>query len=579
VTRRSTALPRGYWGPDLVRPILDKTLTVRVEVDLTELAPGERTALSELIAAAITIQDIAEDQEHHQALKARAALQSLHQRLGQPRETADLLTLYDLNQGPIATTIENELLPFLPVDGFVPGRNVYPWGVTSDELESFFDRHLERRSELLAFHAVVRRTTPAALRRDLATLRRHRVLASLHPGLEERLHALATDPRPDAYYAVPYSVAWAEPILSVVASLQRAATALDSEDRDLAAFLRLRGRDLLTDDNEAGDAAWIHGQFGRLDVVLGAYEVYDDDLFGAKGFLGMAILVRDEPGTRAMRERMRHLQEIENALPTERHSVVRADIPIGSYDVALASGQARSVAAEILPNDPDLIRKYGRKIAMRRNTIVDPDVFERVAARWRAAIVPEQAAALTPAGAFEQFMWHEVGHYLGPDTDRDGRPHEQHLGEDAALVEELKAELVSQFAAIWLHDRGSYDADQLNGILASAILAGLRPVRPLRTQPYPTLWHMELNYFFEQGLVTETADGLRIHFDRHLEVVTAMLREVLGLLEHGTRTESSAFIERYSIWDARHDTIAARLRAVERHRFTHAKYALLEGGE
>jgi hypothetical protein len=571
-------LPRGYWGPDRTRPILDKVLTARYAVDLSDLGPGERAAIDELIAAGPVLQDLNENMEHHQALRARRRLRELHDKLDRPAETADLLKLYEVSQGPIATTLDNELLPFLPVHPFTGGRNVYPWAIKADEVEAFMAKQPERRPWILDPHTVVIRTAPAAVRRDLATLRRHPILAGLHPGLVEYLHAVGAEPDRDPLYAVPYSVAWPDAILTIAGRLFRAAEAVAPEDPDLAAFLRLRSRDLLADDNEAGDAAWVRGTFKDLDVVVGAYEPYDDDLFGAKAFFGLSILRREAAGTIELRDRMRHLQEIEDALPIDRHRTVASDIPVGSFDLIAAFGQGTQPVAEILPNDAELIRKYGRKILLRHNVAVDPGPFERVAARWRAAMAPVHHAELTPVGNFRQVTWHEVGHYLGPDTDRAGNALEAALGEDASVIEELKSELLSVFACLWLGRAGAFTADEVRAVVAASILGGLRPVRPLRSQPYPTLWLMMLNHHLETGLLRIEEDGLHIHHEDAPAAVESFLREALAIQDHGSHAESSAFIERYSTWDERHERIAARLIAVERYRSVHLRFAILEEG-
>jgi len=576
VAPRSAALPRGYWGPDRTRPILDKVQTIRFEVDLSGLGPGERGAIDELVTAGQILQDLAELTEHHQALDARARLHALHERLGEPAETADLLTLYGLFQGPIATTLENKLEPFLPVDGFVGGRNVYPWGIEAAEVEAFLARRPEQRPTILGLHTVVRRTTPTALRRDLANLRRHRELAALHPGLEERLTALSSATTPEALYAVPYSVAWPSRVLGIAAALWRAGDAVEAEDRDFAAFLRLRSRDLLTDDNEAGDAAWVRGTFGHVDVVIGAHEPYDDDLFGAKAFFGLSILVRDEGATRELNERTRHLQDIENALPIDRHRIVSSDIPIGSFDVVAAFGQGVGTAAEILPNDPVLIRKYGRKIALRRNTVVHPSSMERLEDRWRAVMAPVHIDELTAEGVFRQISWHEVGHYLGPDTDRAGRALEETLGEDAAPLEELKSELVSMFACAWLGRIGAFTQAEVRAVVAHGILGAFRPARPLRSQPYPTIWLMLGNHLLEQGALRIGDDGVHIDHDRIAAAVEQMLGETLAIQDHGSHADSTAFIERHSTWDERHERLAARIKAAERYRYRNSIFEILE---
>ena len=574
----AASLPRGYWGPDRVRPILDKVQQTRYEVDLDGLGPGTRAAVDELVRAGRALQDLAELTEHPQALDARARLETLHERLGRPAATRDLLDLYEFSQGPIATTLENELLPFLPVDGFAGGRNVYPWQIEAAEVEAFLEQYPEQRGDILGLHTVVRRSTPTNLRRDLTTIRGHRELAVLHPGLEARLTALAADATPPALYAVPYSVAWPKRLLAIADHLWRASELLCKEDADFAAFLNLRARDLLTDDNEAGDAAWVRGTFGDLDVVVGAHEPYDDDLFGAKAFFGLSILARDEPSTHELRDRLRYLQAIEDALPIGRHRSVAGDIPVGSFNAVAAFGQGRGTAAEILPNDPDLIRKYGRKIALRRNLTVHPDAFGRVAARWKLVMAPVHHGDLTPEGIFRQNTWHEVGHYLGPDTDHLGRSFEASLGEDGPPIEELKSELLAMFAGLWLGRIEAFTPDEVRAMIGYGIFGGFRPVRPLRSQPYPTIWLMIGNYFLEAGVLWLADDGYHLDYDRVWETTVAMLGEVLALQDRGVKADSSAYIERWTRWDERHDAIAARIRGAERYRFRFDRYAILEDG-
>jgi hypothetical protein len=567
-------LPRGYWGPDRTRLILDKTLVTPYDVALDGLGAGERGAVNQLVEAGRAIRDLDEETEHHQALPARGRLQALHVRLGRPKQTADLLELYELFRGPIATTLENERAPFLPVDPFAEGRNVYPWAIKAGEIEAFLEARPDRRPEILDLHTVVRRTTARSLRRDLAALRRHAVLDHLHPGLRDRLSALL-EHAGEPFYAVPYSVAWPNRILEISSRLWRAADKVAADDADLAAFLRQRSRDLLTDDNEAGDAAWVRGSFGRLDVVVGAYEQYDDDLFGAKAFFGLTLLLRDEAGTAELKERIQYMQAIEDALPIDRHRAVAPEIPVGTFDVIAAFGQGVEVNAEILPNDATLTRKYGRKILLRRNFTMHPAVVARLERRWRAAMAPVHHDELTAEGMFRQTTWHEVGHYLGPDTQRSGKTFDDALAEDAAVMEELKAELLSTFACLWLQGVGAYTPSDVRAVAAGGLLGSLRPVRPLRSQPYPTLWVMRLNHALESGYVRIADDGLHIEHDRLADAVTSMLRETLAIQDGGTHADSSAFIERYSTWDERHERIATALRAAEQHRFVLPRFAVL----
>ena len=569
-------LPAGYWPAEESRRILDQTLEYRLESDLSSLTPTERSVLDSLVEVGRILDDVNDDQRHHQALSARRELRKLDERLGHPDRTRDLLRLDELFQGPIATTLENELLPFLPVDPWTEGKNVYPWAIGREEIEAYLEAHPDDRESILGLHTVVRRTTPAALKRDLFTLDDQPILDELHPGLRDSLESRTAQPDRHALYAVPFSVAWPGPIVEAARILTHAATAIGRERRDLAAFLRQRARDLLTDDNEAGDAAWVRGDLGPLDAVIGSYETYDDDLYGAKGFFGVSLFLRDETATAALRRALDDLPAVEGALPYESRRRVVTDLPAGSYDILAAFGNGKSTGAEILPNEPDLLRKYGRKILVRRNLYTHPEAFSRVRARWEAAMDREHHPELDSEGRYQQVVWHEIGHYLGPERAADGRSIEDSLEDDAAPIEELKAELTSQFAAHELQKLGHLAWEDVRGIAAGAILSSLRPVKPIRSQPYPTLWLMEFNWFVEQGLLVYEEGRLGVRWERHAEAVSSMLRQVLAIQEAGSKRDAADFIERYSTWGDRHETLAQNMRAAEQYRYTLPTYGLLE---
>src|SRR4029450_3882991 len=95
-----------------------------------------------------------------------------------------------------------------------------------------------------------------------------------------------------------------------------------------------------------------------------------------------------------------------------------------------------------------------------------PDAFSRVAARWHAAIDREHQPELTADGRYQQVVWHEIGHYLGPATADSGHSIEDTLEDDAAPIEELKAELVAQFAAHQLQQLGPLEDEDVRGIAA-----------------------------------------------------------------------------------------------------------------
>jgi hypothetical protein len=567
------ALPAGYWTAARSKPILDQTLTLRLEPDTSGLGAGEKAALQKLLAAGQLMQEVYEHSRHHQALVARRRLDALA-KAGAPG-AADLQTLYRLFQGPIATTLENTREAFLPVDPVAPGKNVYPWGITRQELETWLGAHPERRAEMLAGRTVVRRDTAQSRGADLFVLRRYPVLEALHPGLRKRLGGA---PTAGGFYAVPYAVAYADQMVGAHGLLSEAADAVGGEDAELAGYLRHRARDLLSNDYESGDASWVTGRFKRLNAQIGAYETYDDELFGAKAFHGFSVMLRDDAATSAVQGAIHGLQELEDALPYEPHRKVREDIPVGVYDVVADFGQARGTnTATILPNETLNVRRYGRTIMIRRNIIENPALFSLTDAAWKAAVAPAHAEELRADGNFYRTLWHEIGHYLGPDTDQQGRDLDVALQDAADAMEEMKADLVSLNAAPALRQRGYYDDARLRSVYASGIRRVLQSVKPRRDQPYQTMQLMQMNHFLEAGLLRydPVAQRLSIDYARYPDAVRSLLQEVLAVQRAGDHARAEQFIQRLTTWDERHQALAARMRAQERYRFRLVRYAAL----
>jgi hypothetical protein len=548
-------LPAGYWPESKSEEILAKTATIRVAPDLSVLNDAERAALKDLMAAGEIMQRLYEHSRHHQALAAFAALQ----KLPRTKQTENLLALYRYNRGPIAETLDNKREPFLPVDPQVPGRNVYPLDVTKAELDAFLAANPGLRGEILAERTVVRRATKESIDRDRATLAAHPALRVLHPELAARLD------NAKGFYAVPYSVAYADDLFAAQKLLMSAAAKIESDDAEFARYLRNRARDLISNDYESGDASWVTGRFKRFNAQIGAYESYDDALYGAKAFHSMSIVVANEKATTELRRALGKLQEIEDALPYESDKRVREDIPVGVYEVVADYGQARSAnTATILPNDPLFARRYGRTILLRENIMRHPAIVDQDARVFRAATADAHANDFGPDGNFYRTLWHEIGHYLGPDTEA--------LEEYSDAVEEMKSDLISLFA---LH---RMKHPSLRAIQASGIRRTLQSVKPRSDQPYNTMQLIQFNWFLDKGLLTAdpATARLTIHYDRYAEVVTSLLREVLKLQQSGDKAATAAFFAKWTTWTPElHERLAARIREAQGARFRLMTYGAL----
>jgi len=559
-------LPAGYWPLEKSQPLIDKTQTITLAGDLSKLSDGERKAVAKLIEVGQIFQKLYEEQRHPQALSSYRALVELDKKTGSTPATQNLLTLYRLFQGPIATTLDNKREPFLPVDPLKPGKNVYPWGIAKEAVDP-------KRTDLLDLRTVVRYGKD--LKGDIATLNKYPALQTLHPKLLAELQRA----QPGALYSVPYAVAYGDDLMKAYGLLNDAADAVQKDDDEFARYLRNRARDLLSNDYESGDASWVTGRFKNLNAQIGSYETYDDELFGVKTFFAFCLLQTRQQETTALREAMKGLQTLEDSLPYQNHKKVREDIPVGVYDVVADFGQSRGGnTATILPNESYLARRYGRTILLRANIMRDTGIFEGSARTLAAAIGEQQAKDLTPDGNFYRTLWHEVGHYLGVDRTRDGRDLDEALQDNSNTLEEMKADLVSLFVAEALHKQGYYTDAQLRSVYAGGVLRVLQNNRPRRDQPYNTMQLMQWNFFLENGLLSfdPATKTLHINYDKYHDVVGKMLEKTLAVQYEGDKAASDRFIDQYTKWDDNlHGAIAANIRAQQRYRFRVFKYAAL----
>ncbi|HEX6930329.1 MAG TPA: NUDIX hydrolase [Gammaproteobacteria bacterium] len=568
-------LAEGYWGDDRTSPILDRTLTLRLAPDVSMLTPAEAAAVKYLLAAGALLHEIYLTQSHHEALSSLQTLRDLDARLDSPQATQDLLALYRIFKSPIAVTPENTRAPFLPVDGVVPGKNVYPLDATRAELDAFMAAHPE--VNLLGVRTVVRRASKENAQHDLALLKKHPALETLHPALAGKLLRYARTPDTTAFYALPYAVAYADRLMQVYAHLRDAAAALRGTDPDFSAYLGNRARDLLANDYEAGDASWVTGDFRHLNAQIGSFETYDDELYGAKSFFSMSVLVKDEARSRALDRAIAGIQAIEDSLPYEHHKKVRTDIPAGIYNVVADFGQARGTnTASILPNDPDHARKYGRTILLRYNIMTNPELFIDTQAGWNAALAAAFEDDLTLEGGFQRTLWHEIGHYLGVAKDAQGRDLGVGLKEYSDLLEEMKADLVSLYAGPALLKSGYYTDAELQALYADGVRRTLQRVKPRRSQPYKTMQLMQMNYFLENGLLSFEDGELVIDYDAYHDVVGKLLREVLAIQYAGDAERAGKFVARYTAWDEKvHGVLAANMRGAVKYGYRLVRYEAL----
>src|SRR5207244_7129623 len=142
----------------------------------------------------------------------------------------------------------------------------------------------------------------------------------------------------DQMEIIPYNEEYKSESTRVADLLRQAANLTDNPS--LKKFLTLRADAFLSNDYYESDLAWMDLD-APLDITIGPYETYNDELFGYKAAFEAYINLRDEKESAKLSAFAKHLQEIEDNLPIDpqyRNPTLGAAAPIRVVDQILSTG-------------------------------------------------------------------------------------------------------------------------------------------------------------------------------------------------------------------------------------------------
>jgi hypothetical protein len=446
---------------------------VTLKYDAAALSAGDRQALLKLVEAARVLNYLFLDQLWSGNRELYAKLLRDRTPLGRAR-----LRYFWLNKGPWSDLDDHAaFIPGVPARK-PPGANFYPPGMTREEFEAWVKAlPAPQREQAVGFFTVVRRDAQKQL--------------SL----------------------VPYNQEYAAD-LGRAAGLLREAAALTG-NASLKKFLTLRAEAFLSNDYYASDVAWMDLD-APLDITIGPYETYNDELFGYKAGFEAYIAIRDEAETNKLKTVAAHLQEVEDHLPLDaryRNPKLGASAPIRVVNEVYAAGDGAHgvrTAAFNLPNDERVIAQKGSARIMLKN------VQE---AKFTSTLIPIAARVLAPGARedlsfnyfFTHILAHELSHGIGPHqiavAGRATTPR-QELKELYSAIEEAKADITGLFMLEYLFDHKLMEGPAYERPLYTTYLASaFRSVRFGVTEAHGKGMALQFNYLLDKGAFTLNADG------------------------------------------------------------------------
>ena len=499
--------------PQLAKKIRRFAPTV-LTANTSHLSPGDRKALKKIIEAAKLFDPLFLRQVWH-------GNDELYQKLAADKTLAgrQRLHYFLINDGPWSRLDDKE--PFIEgVPRIKPEHaNYYPDDLTRDEFNAWVAGLSDAdKQKATGFFWLIRR------------------------GADRKLTT------------VPYSQAYAE-FLKPAAKLLNEAAALTT-NKSLRDYLRKRAAAFASDDYYASDVAWMDLD-SPIELTIGPYETYEDELFSYKAAFEGYVTLRDEGETAKLARFSQHLQELEDNLPMDakyRNPKLGAASPIRVVNNVFSSGEGNSgvqTAAFNLPNDERVVKEKGSKRVMLKN-VQDAKFAKVLIPISRVVLSPAQQRLVAFDAFFTHILMHELMHGLGPHNivvDGQQTTVRKQLKELSSAIEEAKADISGLWALQFLIDKGVIDKQMERTLYTTFLASAFRSVRFGITEAHGRGVAMQFNYLIDEGAieVNEKAGTFSINHTKTKDAVAKLTREILMLQAEGSYPKAKALLDKYAV--------------------------------
>jgi hypothetical protein len=425
--------------------------------------------------------------------------------------------------------------PFTGSDPFLPGRNIFPPGLTRQQIEDIAAKDPDLKLSLYNPLTILRWNNSTGI-----------------PKLE----------------TIDYDKAYANDINQASALLIKAADL--TPDLGLAHYLRLRAEGMLTDNYYPSDVAWVDLVNPKIDLILAPYETYLDDVLGVKASWGAAVLIRNETESEKLALYAKYIPQIQQALPldaADKPSKEGQPTPMEVMDSPFRAGDLRygyQAVADNLPNDPRIHAEKGTKKIFFKN-FMDARVNSVILPLAKQVMRADQASQATGEGYLAAVVLHEICHGLGPAYSRVNGARKdirEAIGPAYPGLEEAKADVVGMFGLGWLVDHDALPKRRLQEYYASYVAGIFRTVRYGVAEAHGQAEMMEFNYYAERQAIVEQNGRWAIDYAKMPAAIAALAKELLEIEATGDRSRAEQWFAKYRTMPANLTQSLARVHGV-----------------
>ena len=498
---------------------------VDLTADTSKLSAGDKAAITKLIEAAKIVDTLQLRQRWSENETLWAALNKDQSALGKARQR-----YFWLNKGPWSIIDDNQ--SFMPAEyaGIkIPARkpdaaNFYPAGASKEAIEAWINALPAKDKEQAQWF-----------------------FTTIRSGADGK------------FKTVKYSDEYKADLEKLAKLLKDSAASTDNAS--LKKFLNLRADAFLSNDYLASDFAWMDLD-SPVDVTIGPYETYNDELFGYKAAFEAYVNVRDQKETQKLDFFGKHMQELEDNLPLDkqyRNPKVGALAPMVVVNQVYGAGDGNmgvQTAAYNLPNDERIISQRGSKRVMLKN-VQEAKFKSTLTPIAKIVLRPEAQKDLDFDSFFTHILAHEITHGLGPHITRNGGKEStprQDLKNTYSTIEEAKADVTGLWALSHMMEKGQLKDTLGQGEAAERKLyntflaSGFRTLHFGLTDSHARGMAIQMNYILDKGGFVSHGDGtFSVDFKKIKQAVMDLDREFLTIEATGDYAGAKAMMAKYVV--------------------------------
>ena len=524
--------------------------------EYSQLADGDKKALSHLVKAANILNDVYLKQDNPKNIEFRDFITSEANKGNKQAQNA--LILFNAQKGMSAIDRQSNMVNLLKGDSPKDGKGLYPQDLSTQEFHNILISMLENGkkdevSKILSQRSVV-----------------------VRDGKELK--------------GVDYTEAFAKEFKAAADELEKAAQT--STNSDFNEFLTLQAKALRENDNmldAQADKKWAELQYTPLEFTI-SRENYEDELTGTvfenekltnllkenninpvpKDFIGARVGIVNKEGTDFLLKFKEYMPVLAKEMPFnneyeqkvssgEETKQTMVDVDIVTVTGDSGAYRAGITLAQNLPNSdkPSLQIGGGRRNVYHRQIRLSSNP-EKLQKRLDALLDKSQHSLYNIESDHWFTIGHENAHSLGPAEKSS-------LGKYKSIIEENKADMASLAFLDVLTQKGFYTQKQKEEIATTVCADFFAKSKPTLSQAHRVRSLMQANYFIEKGANEITPENkIKVNTDKVVPAAKEMLKEIIRLQIDGDIDKAKNYIDKYFVWTESMEKIGQELKKVDK---------------